>query len=154
MVFAIHRHESATGVHVWNPLSTSRPTPSLWVVPEHPASCTELALVIYFTYGNIHVSVLFSQITPPSPSPTESKSLFFTSVSLLLSYTWGHCYCLSKLHIYIYIYMYICINVFLAWLLQASCPSCSSPWATRCMFPERQRGREDEKGSRLQEEAA
>ena len=50
--------------------------------------------------------------------------------------------------------MYICINVFLAWLLQASCPSCSSPWATRCMFPERQRGREDEKESRLQEEAA
>ena len=31
------------------------------------------------------VSMLFSQIIPPSPSPTESKSLFFTSVSLLLS---------------------------------------------------------------------
>ena len=34
-----------------------------------------------FTYGNLHVSVLFSQIIPPSTSPTESKSLFFTSVS-------------------------------------------------------------------------
>ena len=37
-----------------NPLPTSFPTPSLWVVPEHqlwmPASCLELALVIYFTY--------------------------------------------------------------------------------------------------------
>ena len=49
---------------------------------ECPASCFELGLVIYFTYGNIHVSMLFSQIIPPSPSPTESKSLFCTSVSL------------------------------------------------------------------------
>ena len=45
---------------------------------ECPASCVELSLVIYLTYGNTHVSVLFSQITPPLPSPTESKSLFFT----------------------------------------------------------------------------
>ena len=52
---------------------------------ECPASCIELGLVIYFIYGNIHVSMLFSQIIPLSPSPTESKSLFFTSVSLLLS---------------------------------------------------------------------
>ena len=54
--------------------------------PEHPAWCIEPGLVIYFIYGNIHVSMLFSQIIPPLPSPTESKSLFFTSVSLLLSH--------------------------------------------------------------------
>ena len=51
---------------------------------ECPVSCIELGLVIYFTYGNIHVSMLSSQIIPPLPSPTESKSLFFISVSLLL----------------------------------------------------------------------
>ena len=53
--------------------------------PEHPVSCIEPGLAIYFIYGNIHVSMLFSQIIPPLPSPTESKSLFFTSLSLLLS---------------------------------------------------------------------
>ena len=54
--------------------------------PERPVSCIQPGLAICFTYGNIHVSMLFSQIIPPSPSPTESKSLFFTSVFLLLSH--------------------------------------------------------------------
>ena len=56
-------------------------------------------MVIYFTYGNIHVSMLFSQIIPPLPSPTESKRLFYTSVSLLLSCIYGYRYHLSKFHI-------------------------------------------------------
>ena len=50
--------------------------------PEHPVSCIEPGLAICFTYDNIHVSVLFSQIIPPLPSPTESKRLFYTSVFL------------------------------------------------------------------------
>ena len=72
----------------WTPLPSSLPAPPLWVIPEHRLwlSCFvhRIALAIYFTYGNIHVSMLFSQIIPPWPSPTHSKSLFFTSVSLLL----------------------------------------------------------------------
>ena len=51
---------------------------------ERPVSCIEPGLVIYFTYGNIHVSTLFSQIIPPSSSPTESKSLVFTSTQLFI----------------------------------------------------------------------
>ena len=83
-------HSCTCDLHLEPPL----PPPS----PSHPSrssQCTHrpwvpylmywTGLAIYFTYGNMHVSMQFPQIIPPSPSPTESKSLFFTSVSLLLS---------------------------------------------------------------------
>ena len=91
--FGIHSHESATGVHVFpimNLPPTSLPThlsgSSQCSSPEHPVSCIEPGLAIYFTYDNVHVSMPFSQIIPPSPSPTGSNRLFYISVSLLLSH--------------------------------------------------------------------
>ena len=79
-------------VHLCPPSWTPLPTPSLWVVPgtsfEGSASCIELALVICFTYGNIHVSVLISQIIPLSSSPVESKSLFFSSKKYFQMWSW------------------------------------------------------------------
>ena len=78
--------------------------------PEHPVSCIEPGLVICFTYYNIHVSMLFSQVIPPSPSPTECKILFYTSVSLLLSHIQGFHYYFSKFHIYALLY-YICVFI-------------------------------------------
>ena len=72
----------------WTPIPPPTPShpsgSSQCTSPEHPVSCIEPGLVICFTYDNIYVSMLFSQIIPPLPSPTESKRLFYTSVSLLL----------------------------------------------------------------------
>ena len=91
VVFVIHWHELAMDLHVFPipiPPPTSLPIPSLWVFPGHQpralVSCIQPGLVICFTLDNIHVSMLFSQIIPPSPSPIESKHLFCTSVSLFL----------------------------------------------------------------------
>ena len=109
--FAIHQHESATGVHVF-PILSPLPPPSPYhpsgssqcTSPEHPVSCIEPGLAIHFTYDIIHVSMPFSQIIPPSHSPAESKRLFYTSVSLLLSRIQGYHYHLSKFHTYVLVY--------------------------------------------------
>ena len=119
--FAIHWHESATGVHefpILNPPSTpNHPSGSSpCTSPKHPASCIEHRLAIHFLHDSIHVSMPFSQIIPPSPFPTESISLLYTSVSLLLSRIQGYHYHLSKFHIYALVY---CIGVFLSGLLHS-----------------------------------
>ena len=121
--FAIHQHESATGVHMFpilNPPPTSLPVPSLWVIPAHQpqASCIlhRTWTAIRFLYDITHVSMPFSQIIPPSPSPTESKRLFYTSVSLLQSHIQGYHYHLSKFHICALVY---CTGVFISGLLHS-----------------------------------
>ena len=118
--FAIHQHESVTGIDVF-PILNPLPPPSPYhpfgssqgTSPKHPVSCIKPGLEIHFIYDIIHVSMPFSQIIPPSPSPTESKSLFYTSVSLLLSRIKGYRYHLSKFHIYVLVY---CVGVFLSGL--------------------------------------
>ena len=118
MVFTIHQHEFATGIHV---------SPLCWThLPPHPIlpGFTEhwlwapwiiyikLPLAICFTYGDVYVSMLSSQIIPPSPFPTESKSLFFVSVCPLLTCKGhqDHQYHLSRFHIYALIYD-ICLSL-------------------------------------------
>ena len=74
-----------------------------------PVSYIKLSLAIYFTYGNMYVSILFSQIVPPSP-PTEPKNMFFMFVSPLLPCTEDCPYHLYRFHIYVLIYN-ICLSV-------------------------------------------
>ena len=67
---------------------------------ECPVSYIKLGLVIYFTYGNTHVSVVFPQTIPPSCSLTESltESVLYVSFavshmgSLLASFLVPHIY--------------------------------------------------------------
>ena len=111
-------------VYLCSPSWTPFPPPSSYhpsgssqcTSPKHPVSFIESGLVIHFIYDNLHVSMPFSHIIPPSPSPTESKRLFYTSVSLLLSHIQGYHYHLSKFHIYALVY---CIGVFLSGLLHS-----------------------------------
>ena len=105
--FAIHWHESTTGVHEfqsWTPLPLPSPYhlsgSSQCTSPKHPVSCIKHRLAIHFLHDRVHVSMPFSQIIPPSPSPIESKRLFNTSVSHTQSYR----YHLSKFYIYVCLY--------------------------------------------------
>ena len=99
------------------PLSPYHPSGSSQCTsPKHPVSCIEPGLATRFLHDILHVSMPFSQISPPSSSPTESIRLFYTSVSFLLSHIQGYCYHLSKFHIYVLVY---CIGVFLSGLLHS-----------------------------------
>ena len=70
MVFVIHWHESAMDLHVFPipiPPPTSLSTRSLWEDPVHQVwalvSCIQPGLVICFTVDNIHVSMLFCELS-------------------------------------------------------------------------------------------
>ena len=107
----------------WMPLpfpSPSQPSGSSQCTsPEHPVSYIKPGLEIYFTYGNIHVSVPFSQIIPLSTSPTERKGLFFTSVSLSLFFLIFH------FIIYYYFFNYFTILYWFYHTLTWICHRCT-----------------------------
>ena len=93
--FAIHQHESTTGVHMFPILNlppTSLPIPSLWVIPVHQpqASC-----IMHRTWtGNsflIWYYTCFNVILPNHPTLSLSyrvqKTVLYICVSFAVSHT-------------------------------------------------------------------
>ena len=102
----------------WIPLLPPSPSypsgSSQCTSPEHPVSCVEPGLAMYFTHGNIHVSMpVISNHPTLTFSQRVQKSVLYICVSFAVSHI-GHCYHFSKFHIYALI---CCIGVFLSDLL-------------------------------------
>ena len=69
--FAIHQHESATGIHMFpilNPPPSSLPVPSLWVVPVHQPQASSI-MHRTWTGDSFHIYyTCFNAILPNQPT--------------------------------------------------------------------------------------
>ena len=111
--FLPYIHMNQPWVYMCSPSRPSLPPPSpshllgssQCTNPEHPASFIKPGLVIYFTYDNIHVSMLFFQIIPPAPafSHRVQQSVLYICVSFAVSHIGSS---LPSLYI-----PYICVNI-------------------------------------------
>ena len=92
--FAIHQHESSTGIHVFpilNPPPTSLPVPSLWVIPVHQpqASC-----ILHWTWtGDSFLTwyyICFNAILPNLPTLYLSHRVQKTVLHICVSFAVSH----------------------------------------------------------------
>ena len=108
--FAIHQHESATGIHMFpilNPPPTSLPIPSLWVFPVHQPQASSI-MHRTWTSDSFHIwyYTCFNAILPNHPTLSLShrvhKTVLYICVSLavywpfhaLLGYATGYVFSL------------------------------------------------------------
>ena len=85
LVSPMYQHESAIGILMSPPTSHSIPPLEAVREPWVKASCIIQQIFHWlsnFTYGIVYVSMLLSQLVPPSPYLPEYTSLFSLSVSL------------------------------------------------------------------------
>ena len=93
--FAIYQNESDTGIHVFpilNPLPSSLPVPSLWVVPVHQPQASSIVHQTW-TGDSFHTwyYTCFNAILPNHPTLSLShrvqKTVLYISVSFAVLYT-------------------------------------------------------------------
>ena len=93
--FAIHQHESATGIHVFpilNPSPSSLPVSSLWVVPVHQPQASSI-MHRTWTGDSFHIwyYTCFNAIFPNHPILSHShrvqKTVLYICVSSAVSHT-------------------------------------------------------------------
>jgi len=93
--FAIHQHESATGIHVFpipNPPLSSLPIPSLWVISVHQPQASCIMHWIW-TGDSFHIwyYTCFNAILPNHPTLSLShrvqKTVLYICVSFAISHT-------------------------------------------------------------------
>ena len=71
---------------------------------ELPVLYSKFPLAMYFTHGNVFISVLLSQFSPPFSCPAESMRLSCMSESLFPPCKYVHQYHFSRFHMYALIY--------------------------------------------------
>ena len=105
------------GIHVFpilNPLPSSLPIPSLWVVPVHEPQASS---IVHQTWTGdsfqIWYYTCFNAILPNHPTLSLSHRVQKTVLYISrLSRIQGYCYHISKFHIYALVY---CIGVWTLW---------------------------------------
>ena len=92
--FAIHQHESVTGVHVFsilNPHPSSLPVPSLWVVSVHQPQTSSIMHQTWTGYSFHIWYTCFNDILPNHPNLSLShrvqKTVLYICVSFVVSHT-------------------------------------------------------------------